>query len=210
MHYHTVRLEPDTEGAGQFTGATGNYCERMNEDLPWNKNLLMSGNSSGELFPQMGQNGAPPAPLPEMYRQRKGQDELEIFKCIDMTEVYPGDFLISKGTGGAGWGSPFDRDPEMVREDVEDMKVSVGRARNVYGVVMDPDTFEVEYEATEKLRKELSDRPEYRDLNLVMADVKSGKISWEEAKNIYKVVVKEDRGRIVCDFVETQKLRPRY
>jgi len=210
MHYRTVRLEPDTEGAGQFTGATGNYCERENEDLPWNKNLLMSGNSSGELFPQMGQNGAPPAPLPEMYLKRKGKDELEIFKCIDMTYLYPGDILISKGTGGAGWGSPFDRDPEMVREDMEDMKVSIGRARNVYGVVMDPDTFEVDYEATEKLRKELRDRPEYRDINLVMEDVLSGKISWQEAKDVYKVVVKEDRGRTVCDFVETQKIRPRY
>ena len=210
MHYRTVRLEPDTEGAGQFTGATGNYCERENEDLPWNRNLLMSGNSSGELFPQMGQNGAPPAPLPEMYLKRKGKEELEIFRCIDMTEVYPGDLLISKGTGGAGWGSPFHRDPEMVREDVEDMKVSIGRARNVYGVVLTPDTFEVDYEATEKLRNELRDRPEYRDLNIVMEEVRSGKISRNEAKEIYKVVVKEDRGKIVCDFVETQKLRPRY
>jgi len=210
-HYHTVRLEPDTEGAGQFTGATGNYCERMNEDLPWNKIILMSGNSSGQLFPQMGQAGAPPAPLPEMYLHRKGKDpdDLEVFRCIDMTDVYPGDVLISKGTGGAGWGSPFDRDPEMVREDVEDMKLTLGRARNVYGVVMDPDTFEVDDEATEKLRKELRDRPEYRDINLVMEEVRSGKISWDEAREIYKVAVKKDRGRIVCDFVETQQLRPR-
>jgi N-methylhydantoinase B/oxoprolinase/acetone carboxylase alpha subunit len=145
-----------------------------------------------------------------MYLRRKGKDELEVFKCIDMTEVYPGDLLISKGTGGAGWGNPFHRDPEMVREDVEDMKVSLGRARNVYGVVLDPDTFEVDYEATEKMRKELRDRQEYRDINLVMEDVRSEKISWDEARNVYKVVVKEDRGRIVCDFVETQKLRPRY
>jgi N-methylhydantoinase B/oxoprolinase/acetone carboxylase alpha subunit len=98
----------------------------------------------------------------------------------------------------------------MVREDVEDMKVSLGRARNVYGVVLDPDSFEVDYEATEKLRMELQDREEYRDINLVMEEVRSGKISWDEARDTYKVVVKEDRGRIVCDFVETQKLRPRY
>lgn len=211
-HYHTVRLEPDTEGAGQFTGATGNYCERMNEDLPWNKNILMSGNSSGQLFPQMGQNGAPPAPLPSMHLQRKGKgpDELEVFRCIDMTELHPGDVLISKGTGGAGWGSPFDRNPEMVREDVIDMKVSIGRARNVYGVAMDPETFEVDYDATAKLRQELRGRPEYRDLTEVLEEVRSGKMSIDEARQTYKVVVKEDRGRLVCDFVETEKMRPRY
>ncbi len=33
-HYYTVRLEPDTEGPGQFTGATGCYCERMNDCEP--------------------------------------------------------------------------------------------------------------------------------------------------------------------------------
>jgi N-methylhydantoinase B len=172
----------------------------------------MTGDTSGQLFPQMGQNGAPPAPLPEMYLQRAGKsrEELEVLKCIDMTEVFPGDLLISKGTGGAGWGNPLDRDPEMVKEDVEDMKVSIGRAKNVYGVVMNEETLEIDYKATKKLRKELRDHPLYRDINLVMKDVHNGKISWKEAKEVYGVVVKEDRGRIVPDFLETQKLRPRY
>ncbi len=211
-HYHTVRLQPDTEGPGQFTGATGNYCERMNDCEPDSKNILMSGNSSGQLFPQMGQNGAPPAPLPSMHIRRagKGRDDLEVFRCIDMTDLYSGDVLISWGTGGAGWGSPFDRDPQMVREDVEDMKVSVRRAREIYGVVMDPHTFEIDYEGTEKLRKELRNNPLYRDVSLVLEDVLAGKISWQEAKDTYGVVVKEDRGRIVIDFVETEKLRPGY
>jgi len=212
FRWHTVRLEPDTEGAGQYTGATGTYCERLVEAPPGSKTIFMTGNSSGELFPQIGQNGAPPAPLPEMYLQRagKGRDELEVLRTIDMTEVYTGDLLISKGTGGAGWGNPLDRDPEMVKEDVEEMKVSIGRAKNVYGVVMDPKTLEIDYEATRKLRAELRDNPLYRDLYLVLEDVRSGKISWEEARETYGVVVKEDRGRIVPDFVETQKLRPRY
>jgi N-methylhydantoinase B len=210
--YHTVRLEPDTEGPGEFTGATGCYCERMSDGDQVARDILMSGNSSGQLFPQMGQNGAPPAPLPSMHIQRAGKtrDDLEVFRCIDMTEVYPGDVLISWGTGGAGWGSPFDRDPEMVRADVDDMKVSIGRARSVYGVVMDPETLKVDFAATKKLRKELRDNPLYRDINLVMADVRAGKVSSQEAKDLYGVVVKEDRGHIVPDFMATEKLRPGY
>jgi len=172
----------------------------------------MSGNSSGQLFPQIGQNGAPPAPLPSMHIQRvgKSKDDLEVFRCIDMVDLYSGDILISWGTGGAGWGSPFDRDPEMVKTDVEDMKVSIGRAKEIYGVVMDPETLGIDYQATERLRKDLRDKPLYRDIELVLKDVHNGKISWQEARDIYGVVVKEDRGRIVIDFVETEKLRPGY
>jgi N-methylhydantoinase B/oxoprolinase/acetone carboxylase alpha subunit len=44
----------------------------------------------------------------------------------------------------------------------------------------------------------------------VLKDVHSGKISWQEARDVYGVVVKEDRGRVVIDFVETEKLRPGY
>jgi N-methylhydantoinase B/oxoprolinase/acetone carboxylase alpha subunit len=68
----------------------------------------------------MGQNGAPPAPLPSMHIQRAGKSrgEMEVFRCVDMTDLYSGDLLISRGTGGAGWGSPFDRD-RVVKEDVK-------------------------------------------------------------------------------------------
>jgi hypothetical protein len=44
----------------------------------------------------------------------------------------------------------------------------------------------------------------------VLKDVHSRKITWQEAKDTYGVVIKEDRGRVVIDFVETEKLRPGY
>ena len=56
--------------------------------------------------------------------------------------------------GGGGWGNPLDRDIARVVQDVKDTYVTVGKAKNVYGVVMDPDTLEVDYAATEALRKE--------------------------------------------------------
>jgi N-methylhydantoinase B len=46
------------------------------------------------------------------------------------------------GTGG-GWGSPFDRAVEAVLEDVRDGYVTVKQAERDYGVVVDPDSFEV-------------------------------------------------------------------
>ena len=38
-------------------------------------------------------------------------------------------------SGGGGYGSPLDRDPEMVRADVLEGMVSPEKARQIYGVI---------------------------------------------------------------------------
>jgi N-methylhydantoinase B len=69
--------------------------------------------------------------------------------------------LITRTSGGAGWGNPLDRDPERVRLNVRDGFLSIQRARDVYGVIItqkekaNPETVEVDYRATEKLRTEM-------------------------------------------------------
>ena len=45
--------------------------------------------------------------------------------------------------GGGGWGNPFDRDPELVRQDVIEGYVSIEAAARDYGVIIDPQTFEI-------------------------------------------------------------------
>ena len=54
---------------------------------------------------------------------------------------------------GAGFGNPYERGPEKVRENVRDGLVSIDRARIVYGVVIDPISLELDIEATRQLRK---------------------------------------------------------
>ena len=58
--------------------------------------------------------------------------------------------------GGAGFGSPLARDPEAVKEDVLDEKVSIAAARDEYGVVftgcLEEYDLRVDAGATEKLR----------------------------------------------------------
>jgi N-methylhydantoinase B len=55
--------------------------------------------------------------------------------------------------GGGGYGSPLERDPERVLEDVLEEKVSVERARADYGVVICEATMEVDLAETQMLRK---------------------------------------------------------
>jgi N-methylhydantoinase B len=103
--------------------------------------------------------------------------------------------------GGGGYGNPLDRDPEKIRLDVRDEYISVKRARNVYGVVIDPasltdnpEDVAVDMAVTGVLRKELRDNPHYRHVDHVRDDVRSGKITVEEAKDKYGVIIVENLG----------------
>jgi N-methylhydantoinase B len=63
--------------------------------------------------------------------------------------------------GGGGYGPPYLRPVEKVLEDVEDEMVSLEKAREEYGVVIeriDPMTYRVDYEQTERLRKEMKEK----------------------------------------------------
>jgi N-methylhydantoinase B len=68
-------------------------------------------------------------------------------------KVNEGDLLYFNTWGGGGWGDPFQRDPELVRQDVARRLVTADGARR-YGVVLDADGA-VDTEATASLRAEL-------------------------------------------------------
>ncbi|MEV4569483.1 hydantoinase B/oxoprolinase family protein [Nonomuraea sp. NPDC049419] len=63
-----------------------------------------------------------------------------------------GEVLVNNTGGGGGYDDPFEREPAQVAADVRNGFVSVGSAARDYGVVVDPVTFEVNQEATRRLR----------------------------------------------------------
>ncbi len=67
-------------------------------------------------------------------------------------ELMGGDKITGTAGGGCGYGNPFERDPETVREDVINGYVSAEHARLDYGVVIDPQTLAIDAKATQKLR----------------------------------------------------------
>jgi N-methylhydantoinase B len=64
-----------------------------------------------------------------------------------------GDLYRHIMAGGAGYGNPFEREPELVLKDVREEKISLAKARAEYGIAIDPETMEVDIEATQALRK---------------------------------------------------------
>ena len=69
-----------------------------------------------------------------------------------MTLCESGDVIQFHSAGGGGYGDPLERDPQAVEQDVCNEYVSIDRARNDYGVVIDAKTLKVDLKETEKLR----------------------------------------------------------
>jgi N-methylhydantoinase B len=84
--------------------------------------------------------------------KRKGEFEALKKPAIDLDE---GDRVIVTAGGGGGYGDPLERNPEAVRQDVMDGYVSIERARLDYGIVIAPDTFQIDMKATKDLRENL-------------------------------------------------------
>ena len=63
-----------------------------------------------------------------------------------------GDAFRMRSGGGGGYGSPLDRPVADVAADAKQGYVSLAAVKVLYGVVLDPETFEVDVAATERLR----------------------------------------------------------
>jgi len=66
--------------------------------------------------------------------------------------IPPGTIFHEIAGGGGGYGDPFQRPVEKVLKDVRNGFVSIGKAKEDYGVVVDPLTYRVNEEETRRLR----------------------------------------------------------
>ncbi|HEX7927969.1 MAG TPA: hydantoinase B/oxoprolinase family protein, partial [bacterium] len=79
----------------------------------------------------------------------------------------PGDVVSVQTPGAGGVGKPSERDPALVAEDVAQQRISVARAKQVYGVVLNPRTLAVNAVATAALRKRMKAKPKRATLRVV-------------------------------------------
>ncbi len=149
-------LLADWEGAGEFRGGPGIYLETAaNDDMsPDAPAILMSGNCDGSRFPPKGVAAGWDAPLNEMWIESPA-GETRVFRTMTNMPMKPGEVCKTRAGGGGGWGDPLNRASERVEADVVEGIVSLERAREVYGVVIEPETLEVRRDETERLRAEL-------------------------------------------------------
>jgi N-methylhydantoinase B len=93
--------------------------------------------SDKRRFPPYGLAGGQPG-TPSMNLLNPGPHE-QVLPTMGKSSVEQGDVLRHVMAGGGGWGDPLARDPEAVRQDVADDKLSLAYAAEVYGVVFHAD-----------------------------------------------------------------------
>ena len=171
-----MREAPDTGGHGKWRGGNAVEYAVVLHDAPLH-NMVVPHLGRGANTPVThGISGGYPAAnwymairrgtnvldLMQGGRTPQGLDELaggeeEKLRAVGVTMVNDGDMLVHITHGGGGYGDPLDRDPERVRADVADSNVSQETARDVYGVVLEPATLDVDEAATSALRKSIKE-----------------------------------------------------
>jgi N-methylhydantoinase B len=140
----------DSAGAGQYRGGLG--VETKFKIGGEKTKVITFGD--GDVEPAFGLFGGKEGTLNKIeitYPDGK------VYKTTtkDLLEGVPnGAILFQQAGGGGGYGDPFKRPKEKVAEEVKNGIISVECAKEDYGVVVNPETFKINLEETEKLRGE--------------------------------------------------------
>ena len=95
-----------------------------------------------QQYPPWGIEGGKPGATSATLMKLPEEDT---FKPVSVVRhmVPAGTAAIIATAGGGGWGDPWKRDPQLVRQDVLEGYVSIESAARDYGVIIDPRTLEI-------------------------------------------------------------------
>ncbi|MBI4183898.1 MAG: hydantoinase B/oxoprolinase family protein [Proteobacteria bacterium] len=144
--YEEYGFLPDTDGAGKYRGGLG--IVRQYRFLADEQTVQVR--SDREFNPPWGLFGGKPGAGQRNFLNPDRQNERLPTKFI--RTLGKDDVLRAEMPGAGGYGNPFERDARAVAEDVCHGKISLRRAREVYGVAVDPATYAVDEEETRRLR----------------------------------------------------------
>jgi N-methylhydantoinase B len=103
-------------------------------------------------FPPWGLNGGNEGTCNRFWIMRQGAAPEEHGK-IAAIKLRKGDMVRMATGGGGGYGRAIEREPEAVQADVIDELLTVDQAQELYSVVLNPQTLEIEAEGTRALRE---------------------------------------------------------
>lgn len=138
---------PNSEGPGKYRGGLGlrrDYCFQ-------NHSVTFSVLSDRTRFAPWGLfHGL--AAQPSKYLVNPGsKNEIQLWSKHTIL-LKPNDRVTIQTPGGGGYGDPHERDPQLVLADVRNGKITVSRAAQFYGVVIDYPSLTVNWNATTQLR----------------------------------------------------------
>ena len=132
IRVHERCLVPDSEGAGRQRGAPGTRIEYG----PLDCDMRVVFSCDGTVHPSLGARGGLSATLARHYK-RELSGSLTELDCVTDVVLRSGESVIAASCGGGGYGSPQERLPSRIANDVAEGYVSRERAERVYAVAFD-------------------------------------------------------------------------
>ncbi len=121
-------LVPDSGGAGLHRG--GLAVERVWRCLTPETSLIVRSDRSAH--PPYGLAGGEPGALSSNLLLHP-DGSAEVLPSMFSITIGEDDVYVHRTAGGGGWGDPLQRDPERIRKDVLDGKITPEAARKKYG-----------------------------------------------------------------------------
>ncbi|NWG12625.1 MAG: hydantoinase B/oxoprolinase family protein [Acidobacteria bacterium] len=126
-------LVPDSCGSGKYRGGLG-----LRRDVRILGHTC-DFSSQGDRFRRRpwGIFGGGPGRTGRMILRQGQPDQVELPSKTSGVEIRPGEVIRIQTPGAGGYGPARERDPELVRKDLREGKISPERARADYGVSVD-------------------------------------------------------------------------
>lgn len=200
----------DSGGPGRYRGGCG---VEKGGVLTEGKKAVMSYCCDRARNIAWGVAGGLPSTPHGVWLNKGKENELYLGAVFSNVPIQQGDTFTRPSAGGGGYGDPLERPADEVLEDVIDGYVSVDRAAVDYGVTVleidaDIDSYEVDVEATKKLRAEIARKREgwlEEDPEAVAVRYRAGELSELDLIRQYGVIVEWGSGELFP--ITTQQFR---
>lgn len=141
----------DSGGPGRWRGGLGTRTEVRS----YGEETSASIHGDGTIKPPAGIFGAWPGTLNRIEIRFPDGNQYRPHAMEIIPNLPAGTVSIHYGGGGGGFGSPLERDPMAVEEDLRNGFISKDAATRIYGVVLTHDGSRVDFAATALRRAEL-------------------------------------------------------
>jgi N-methylhydantoinase B len=159
----TLGVVADSAGAGRFRGAPAREVTYAALENP----VQVVIPCDGQFAPPRGVNGGHDGTPGSTHLIDHNGGIAKLPNLVNM-QIRKDQRLRGRDSSGGGYGDPLTRDPLRVLTDVLEGYESLGKARDVYGVVftgrIEDDSLEVDVAATQARRADLAGQPRVRGL----------------------------------------------
>lgn len=149
MEYHEYL--PDSAGPGTWRGGLGTRSAWRSDGVRAHGVTMGEDIEAEGTTPGLGLYGGHDAGLNRMLLEFPDGTTKE-WGSKEIVDLPPGTVIRSWCGGGAGYGDPLDRDADDVADEVRAGLLSAQKAADAYGVVVHPETLELDEAATAKAR----------------------------------------------------------